>query len=126
MTADPSTRQETYVEATTGRALVRSAESAATLWKTEPASAEGSVWEGEYRGIWIRLVRTTDPNYHTGRNPHHEKDATETRWDGFMAAGSAVNGVRWDCVAECCGTRREALRWLKSYIDGILSAKVES
>jgi hypothetical protein len=94
----------------------------ATLWKIGTASAEGSEYEGEYRGTMVRLVRVTDLGYWPGRNPMNEKDPAVTRWDGYVADGierisQGVVTLRWDLVAECYQTRREAWAKLKSFID---------
>jgi hypothetical protein len=89
-----------------------------TLWQPSPASAEGSEWEGEYRGTMVRFVRATDFNVWPGRNPLGEKDATTTRWDGYVAGGLYPDrAVRWDLVAECCSTRRQAVEKLERFID---------
>jgi hypothetical protein len=93
-----------------------------TLWKIGTASAEGSEYEGEYRGTMVRLVRVTDLGYWPGRNPMGEKDPASTRWDGYVAGGLERDlSVRWDLVAECHATRREAWEELRRYIDGKLS-----
>lgn len=98
---------------------------AATLWKIGLAHAEGSVYEGEYRGTWIRLIRLTDFNVWPGRNRTGEKDATTTRWDGYIASGIERIDLGkvtpgWSIVAECYSTRREALIRLTRYIDAQL------
>ena len=99
---------------------------APTLWKVGRASFEGSEWQGEYRGTMIRLTRVTDPNYWPGRNRMGEKDATETRWDGFVADGSdGLYQPRWSLVAECYGTRREALARLVTHIDAVIKGQPE-
>jgi hypothetical protein len=89
-----------------------------TLWKIGTVSAEGSEYEGEYRGTMVRLVRVTDLGYWPGRNPMHEKDPATTRWDGYVADGlEADRSPRWSLVAECHNTRRETWEELKRYID---------
>lgn len=94
-----------------------------TLWKIGRASAEGSEYEGEYRGTMVRLVRVTDFNIWPGRNRLQEKDATVTRWDGYVADGLERDlSPRWSLVAECYPTRRAAWEKLKAFIDGQLAA----
>lgn len=91
---------------------------AGTLWKTAPASAESAEYEGEYRGTMVRLVRVTDFNIWPGRNRMQEKDATMTRWDGFVADGLERDlSVRWSLVAESYPTRTAAWENLKTFID---------
>ena len=96
-----------------------------TLWKIGTASFEASVWEGEYRGTWIRLERQTDENYWPGHNPSHEKDPTVTNWWGFVAGDMEGLKPRWDLVAECHATRREALAVLVRYINQRLAGGSE-
>jgi hypothetical protein len=95
------------------------------LWKIGTAHAEGSEYEGEYRSTLVRFIRVTDFNYWPGRNPMHEKDATQTVWHGYVAGdiervSQGVTTFRWDIVAESCGTRREAMEELERYIDRMI------
>jgi hypothetical protein len=88
------------------------------MWKVGTASAEGSEYEGEYRGTMVRLVRVTDLGYWPGRNPMNEKDPATTRWDGYVADGLERDlSPRWSLVAECYRTRRETWEKLKAFID---------
>jgi hypothetical protein len=89
-----------------------------TLWQNEPASGEGAVYEGEYRGTLFQVTRTTDRNVWSGRNTHHEKDATETWWDGWIAHGVHGPGdPSFACIVEHEHTRREALGRIVRHID---------
>jgi hypothetical protein len=100
--------------------MTRTVNRKVTLEKTHPAELEGVEYIGEYRGTMIRVTRTTDLGYWPGRNPMHEKDATQTYWDGFVAERWENRQPVWDVVAECVGTRREAIEDLKRYIDRII------
>jgi hypothetical protein len=92
-------------------------ENTPTLWTVSRASAEGSEWEGAYRGTLIRLTRVTDFNVWPGQNRLGEKDATETRWDGYVADGLDGLAVRWSLVAEYHGRRKDALAEVVRYIE---------
>lgn len=84
-------------------------------WKTGPASAEGSEYEGGYRGTWIKVMRLTDlGEFDRFGNPIA---SGSTRWDGFVRKGND-----WDHVAEQAGSMAEAIAMVERYIDRQIEA----
>lgn len=91
-----------------------------TLEKVRPSDGESAEYEGEYRGTMIRVTRTTDFGVWPGRNPMHEKDATQTWWDGYVCEGWENRSPVWAVEAQCVATRREAIEDLKRFIDRMI------
>lgn len=94
-----------------------------TLWKIGTASAEGSEYEGEYRGTWVRFIRQTDHGFEPigPRDDRMQKNSrTTTAWYGFVRQGNA-----WAVVAELSPRRQDAIAATERYIDDVIAGKYD-
>lgn len=94
-----------------------------TIWKIGTASAEGSEYEGEYRGTWVRFIRQTDHGFESigPRDDRMQKNnRTTTAWYGFVRQGNA-----WAVVAELSPRRQDAIAATERYIDDVIAGKYD-